>query len=144
MKKSLLVIHCADTYSHMNIDVETVRGWHKAKGWTDIGYAHFVKRDGTIQAGRDLDGDGDVSDEVGAHVSGFNAESIGICYAGGKGTNGHPQFNATPEQMASLQFLVDAYEVKFPGIKTVGHCDLPGGDKACPVFDVGAWRKTWK
>lgn len=143
MKKTLLVIHCADTYATMDTDVEDINRWHIARGWTTGGYAHFVKRDGTIQAGRDLDSDGDVSDEIGAHVAGFNKQSIGICYAGGMGVNGAPQFNATPEQMRSLKFLVDEYETRFPGIETIGHCDFPDVEKACPVFDVKAWRKTW-
>jgi hypothetical protein len=143
MKKTLLVWHCAATRPDMDVDVEDVRRWHKERGWLDIGYAGFIKRDGTIQKGRDLDGDGDVTDEIGAHAAGFNAESIGWCYAGGMGANGQPQYNPTPEQLAAMKFITDETEARFPGIEVLGHCDLPGVQKSCPVFDVRAWRSTW-
>jgi hypothetical protein len=143
MKKTMLVWHCADTPPQFDVDIEDVRLWHLANDWTDVGYAGLIKRDGTIQKGRDLDGDGDVADEVGAHAAGFNTQSIGWCYAGGRGANGSPQYNPTPEQLASMKFITDETEVRFPGIETIGHCDLPGVTKSCPVFDVRAWRRTW-
>lgn len=143
VNKKFIAIHCADTYASMDIDVEDVRRWHLKRGWTDIGYAYFVKRDGTPQKGRDLNHDGNAWDDTGAHVRGYNEESIGICYAGGMGPNGEPQFNATEEQMATLKFLVDELETLFPDIVTQGHCDFPDVTKACPVFDVKAWRRTW-
>ncbi len=143
MKKTILVWHCLDTPAGMNVDVEDVDRWHRERGFTCIGYAGIVQRDGTIQRGRDLDNDGDVSDEVGAHAAGFNRESIGWAYAGGKGPNGQPQYNPTAEQLAAMKFITQETESKFSGIDTCGHCDLPEVTKACPVFDVRYWRSTW-
>lgn len=144
MKKTMLVWHCTATTPSMDIDINDITKWHIARGFTTCGYAGLVKRDGSIQKGRDLDNDGDVADEKGAHAAGFNAQSIGWAYEGGRGANGQPQFNATPEQLESMKFITRETEVRFLGIDTCGHCDLPGVGKACPVFDVRAWRKTWE
>ena len=140
--KTEIVSHCTDTPPGMYVDAEMIRGWHLDRGWSDIGYAYVVLRDGTVELGRDLDGDGDVTDEVGAHVLGHNETSIGIVYVGGRGENGQPQFNATPDQMFKLECLVAELEQKFPGINVFGHCDFTD-EKACPVFDVRAWRETF-
>ena len=141
-EKTLIIVHCADTYETMDIGVEEITQWHKARGWITIGYANVIRRDGTVENGRDLDGDGDVADEVGAHARGFNKQSIGICLAGGKGANGEAQCNFTNSQFRSLKALVEHYERRFPGIKTLGHCDLPGVTKACPTFSVKMWREN--
>ena len=49
--------------------------WHKMKGWSGIGYAFVIRKDGTMEHGRDID-------EVGAHAFGRNKTSIGICMEG--------------------------------------------------------------
>lgn len=126
-----LIIHAADTPATMDIGAAEIDRWHKDKGWAAIGYHHVIRRDGTIEKGRDLDGDGDVTDEVGAHAAGFNEGSIGICLVGGK-----PDFNFTMAQLKMLVFLVGEYKSRYPEIEIMGHRDLPGVTKACPCFDV--------
>ncbi|MDT8419343.1 MAG: N-acetylmuramoyl-L-alanine amidase [Desulfuromonadales bacterium] len=132
----MIIIHSADTPAEMDIGAAEIDRWHRAKGWRAIGYHHVIRRDGTIEKGRDLDGDGDVSDEIGAHAAGFNKGSIGICLVGGK-----PDFNFTRAQMRHLDFLVGEYEIRYPGIEVLGHRDLPAVTKTCPNFDVRQWRK---
>jgi N-acetyl-anhydromuramyl-L-alanine amidase AmpD len=132
-----LIIHCADTPASMDIGAAVINQWHKARGWSAIGYHWVIKRDGTIEPGRDLDGDGDVIEEVGAHAKGFNANSLAVCLVGGKGG-----FNYTSAQMRSLNFLIDDIESRYPDIEVLGHCDLPNVDKECPCFNVRAWRSN--
>jgi N-acetyl-anhydromuramyl-L-alanine amidase AmpD len=129
------IIHCADTPSDMDIGSKEIDDWHRARGWSAIGYHYVIRRDGTIEKGRDLDNDGDVFDEIGAHAKGFNRNSIGICLVGGMGG-----FNFTSQQLRSLDKLMDIIENTFTDIEWLGHCDLPGVDKKCPQFDVRAWR----
>jgi hypothetical protein len=129
-----IVIHCADTPADMDIGAAEIRRWHvEENGWKDIGYSHVIRRNGVIELGRDLDGDGDVLDEVGAHVAGFNTGSLGICLVGGKGGA-----NFTREQWASLESLIGSLLALFPGAQVCGHRDLDKG-KTCPNFDVRAW-----
>lgn len=49
--------------------------WHKAKGWSDVGYHYLIRRDGTRETGRD-------KRLVGAHAYGSNGDSIGVALEG--------------------------------------------------------------
>lgn len=139
MTKEMIIVHCSDTYASMDIGVKEIREWHLARGWRDIGYALVIRRDGTVERGRDLDQDDDIFDEVGAHARGFNRQSIGICLVGGKSDHCGPEFNFTRAQMDALETTLTWIRARFPGIAVIGHRDVPGAHKACPSFDVGAW-----
>ncbi len=125
-------IHCADTPANMDIGAAEIEQWHIARKFVAIGYAIVIRRDGTFEKGRDLDGDGDVFDEVGAHALGHNQHSVGICLVGGKGG-----FNFTAKQMKALEFLVQEIRQQYPGIKVRGHNEV--SEKECPCFDVAAY-----
>ena len=124
---NLIVLHCADSYSSMDIDVEVVTQWHLARGFNTIGYHFFIKRDGTIETGRDID-------IPGAHAYGYNANSVGICYAGGKGDDGNPEDNRTDAQKKALAALLINLEVEHPMVEVKGHNEL--SSKSCPAYDV--------
>lgn len=135
-----LIIHCSDTPASMDIGADTIRDWHvNLNGWSDIGYHYVITRDGTIQLGRDLDGDGNVEEEIGAHAYGYNKGSIGICMIGGR-----PSCNFTAAQWDSLEFLVTDIlgRHNLPKSAVIGHNDV--SDKTCPNFDAKEWAKTLK
>ena len=88
-KVNLLVIHCAATKPNMDIGRDEIDSWHKARGWSGIGYHYVIRRDGRIESGRPVE-------QAGAHASGYNANSIGICLVGGINHNGKPEFQSTP------------------------------------------------
>ena len=127
-----LVVHCADTYPNMDVGVKEIREWHKSRGWDDIGYHYVIRRDGLIEHGRPLF-------FIGAHVAGYNTNSIGICMVGGKGINKNPENNFTDLQFASLLDLVKELKLIFLKANVLGHRDLPGVQKSCPCFDVKTW-----
>jgi N-acetylmuramoyl-L-alanine amidase len=56
-------------------DAETIRQWHLARGFDDIGYHFVLLKNGDTQPGRD-------PRSVGAHAAGKNHDSIGICFEG--------------------------------------------------------------
>ena len=125
-----LVIHCSATKEGQDVSVETIRSWHLARGWADIGYHFVVERDGSVKAGRPIE-------IAGAHVEGHNSRSIGVCYIGGLDKDGHSKDTRTPEQKVALRQVVNDMKAKFPSITTVcGHRDFPGVKKDCPCFDV--------
>jgi len=142
MNKSMLVIHCADTYPSMDIGAKEINGWHLARGWSGIGYALVIRRNGVLERGRDLDNDGDVTDETGAHARGYNRESIGVCLVGGRSFYNLPEPNFTPEQLTTLASTISLIRAKYPSIEVLGHRDLPEVKKACPCFDVGFWLES--
>lgn len=52
-----------------------IDAWHRAQGWSKIGYHFVVRLDGRVEEGRLLS-------EAGAHVRGLNRQAIGICFSG--------------------------------------------------------------
>lgn len=169
-----IVVHCSATPSGQWLPGTGPAGrrtaagvideWHAARGFKrlaaaaarynarlpHIGYHYVVDLDGYVWTGRDLA-------EIGAHVAGHNARSIGICLVGGAEREGR----YTPEQWQALAALVTALVAKVPrpvslsagrsGVAICGHRDLsPDADgdgqitsrdwlKTCPGFDVATW-----
>lgn len=128
-----IIIHCSATPEGRNNTIEDIRAWHTNKetgnGWNDIGYHYVIELDGAVKAGRKLE-------TVGAHTSGFNEDSIGICYIGGMDKdNKKPKDTRTDAQKASLKRLVLELLEQFPNAKVYGHHDFNPG-KACPSFNV--------
>lgn len=109
--------------------------WHRQKGWQCIGYHFVIKRDGTVEDGREVD-------KIGAHVENWNAVSVGICLSGGVDEAGTPVNNFTPEQFAALENLLKTLRFVYKTAVIQGHRDFPKVAKACPSFDVRAWLKT--
>jgi len=120
------VIHCADTPEGVYFDIKDIRKWHvQERGWSDVGYHYIILLDGTIQLGRDLK-------TTGAHVSGYNSNSIGVCYIGGK----HGVDTRTTQQKVALVYLVGSLKRIFKSAEVWGHKDFPGVRKYCPSFDA--------
>jgi N-acetyl-anhydromuramyl-L-alanine amidase AmpD len=140
-----IVIHCSATPPSSDIGADEIDDWHKAKGWSGIGYHAVIRRDGNIEFGRPFD-------EVGAHVKGQNYRSVGVCLVGGVNEDGSAEDNFTTEQLKSLTAIVATLERAYPGAEVLGHRDLSpdlNGDgvvdqsewvKECPCFDVRGWR----
>ena len=127
-----IIIHCAATKPSMDVGVKEIRQWHvKGNGWSDIGYHGVIRRDGTLESGRPMD-------QAGAHTSGHNKDSIGICLVGGVTEDGKtPEKNFTPAQWVTLERTVRDLVNRFPGAKVFGHNDF--AKKACPCFNAKAW-----
>jgi N-acetyl-anhydromuramyl-L-alanine amidase AmpD len=179
----LIVIHCSATPNDRTLiegkpgagnyrnPAQVINEWHRARKfkrgsyWRGrksaaldaIGYHFVIGRNGAIYEGRD-------EEELGAHVAGWNAHSIGICMVG------LDQY--TPEQYDSLENVVRAmatrYSIPLQPPKLMhkkasnhvlekgicGHRDLsPDADgdgtverhewlKTCPGFNVADWLKT--
>ena len=121
-------MHCSATPEGRDYKVADIDRWHKQRGWKGIGYHYVIYRDGSIHTGRKIE-------EIGAHCTGQNADSIGICYIGGVATDGKtPKDTRTPAQKTALRGLINELKAKFPGITVHGHREF--ANKACPCFDV--------
>lgn len=124
-----LVVHCTATRLSQRVSVEDIDRWHKAQGWSGIGYHWYVDRDGHIFPGRS-------EREAGAHVIGYNHCSIGICYEGGLDEQGNSADTRTPAQKAALLFIIKDLKQSYPNAIVLGHRDFPGVHKDCPCFDA--------
>ena len=128
-----LVLHCSASRCNQDYSVEQLRRDHKARGFYDIGYHFYIRKDGTMTQHRKLL-------EVGAHARPYNRCSIGICYEGGLDEQGKPCNTMTTEQETRLIDLFRNLKILFPKAKIVGHRDLPGTTpKECPCLNAGSW-----
>ena len=135
-----IVVHCTATPEGRDVSAAEIDQWHKARGWSGIGYHKVVRLDGTIENGRDPDHDGDVEEHVGAHTRGHNARSLAVVYAGGLDKDGNPKDTRTPAQKDALLNVVEDWMREFdltPG-NVKGHYEF--ANKACPCFDMDRFR----
>lgn len=129
-----IILHCTATKETSDFTYSQLEKDHLRKGWVDVGYHFYIRKDGTIIPCRPLD-------KVGAHCVGQNTNSIGICYEGGLDANGKPKDTRTDEQKESMKKLVKGCMERF-GIKpsnVYGHYMFAA--KECPCFDVKEYRK---
>lgn len=127
---NLLVWHCTATPEGKDYSVADVRAWHKARGFSDIGYHYLVHLDGRVETGRPLA-------QVGAHVQGYNTGSIGCSYVGGVDADNvnKAEDTRTDKQKSAMLALTRKLVKDFPGITRIaGHNEFAA--KACPSFDV--------
>lgn len=130
-----LVVHCSATRAIQDVGAADIRRWHKAMGWADIGYHYVIRRSGKVEAGRPVD-------NVGSHVAGHNANSVGICLVGGlNNVTFRPENNYTPQQWTALKKLLGDLLKRYPKARVLGHRDFPRVKKACPCFNAKVWAK---
>lgn len=128
-KINKLIVHCSATPEGRDVKTETIKDWHvNSNHWKDIGYHYVIELDGSIHKGRD-------ENVIGAHCSGQNANSIGICYVGGVAKDGKtPKDTRTDAQKQSLLKLLKELKAKYPNATIHGHREFAA--KACPSFDA--------
>ena len=133
-----IFVHCAATRpewlagSPLSEKIKEMTRWHKAKGWSAIGYHWIIDRDGTVAGGRD-------EKTPGAHVAGHNTGSIGVCLIGGHGSSENDPFskNYTTEQEIALFNLIQDIKTRASITQIRGHNEVAA--KACPGFNVKRW-----
>ena len=121
------IIHCSATNPEQDFDAKDIDKWHKARGWSGIGYHYVIKLDGTLERGRDIN-------KTGAHAFGYNKKSIGICYIGGVDMEGNPADTRTDAQKKTLKILIGMINGRFPKATIHGHSEF--SKKDCPSFCV--------
>ena len=123
-KINQIIVHCSATPEGKDFTVQQIDAWHRQRGFRCIGYHYVIYRDGSVHRGRP-------EDRVGAHCTGHNAHSIGVCYIGGLAPDGHtPADTRTPAQRRALALLIRQLRTRYPQARVVGHRDLPRHVKA--------------
>jgi len=150
MTPDTVIIHCSATRETQDVPVETIDMWHKDRGFKrpvqteklkHIGYHYYIRRDGTVYPGRE-------ESEQGAHCTGYNSHSLGICYEGGLDAAGNTKDTRTTQQKNALNGLIELMMRKYKIKEILGHRDtspdLNGNGtiepfewiKSCPCFDA--------
>lgn len=115
-------IHCSASDRPEHDDIAVMDRWHKNRGWLGVGYHFFIRKDGMVQSGRDLE-------HTPAAQAGHNTGSIAICLHGLV-----PQA-FTRMQRKSLIALCGEIHRAYGGMVTFhGHGEV--ANKDCPVINV--------
>lgn len=122
-----IIVHCTATRAGREFGLGDVDRWHRARGWKGIGYHYLVGLKGELWSGRP-------EAEAGAHCTGHNARSIGVCYVGGLDGEGRPADTRTEAQKRTLLTLLRGLRRRFPQAAIHSHRDFAA--KACPCFDA--------
>lgn len=127
---SMIVLHHA---AAKTCSVYDVHSWHIGNGWIGIGYHYFVRKDGSIYRGRP-------ENAVGAHATGVNSTSIGICAEGDFMT----EAMATAQMNAIIALVADIEKRYGNKLKVVRHMDV--GYTDCPgnKYPFIAILNSWK
>lgn len=137
----LIVVHCSATREDKEFTEYDLEVAHRRRGFNGTGYHFYIRKDGSIKSTRPIEC-------IGAHVKGFNAHSIGICYEGGLDCHGRPKDTRTAWQKHSLRVLIRTLLADYPKCRVCGHRDLSpdrNGDgeiepeewiKQCPCFNA--------
>ena len=120
-----LIIHCSESPNGRPDTAEDIHLWHIQRGWSGIGYHYVICVDGAIQSGRPEYWEG-------AHCSGHNQDSLGICLIG------TDEFSEA--QWLALKHVITGIKSRYPDITIHGHREF--SSKLCPGFDVKAWLEA--
>jgi N-acetylmuramoyl-L-alanine amidase len=126
-KLDRIILHCTATPEGRHVSVDTIRVWHKARGWSDVGYHFIIYVDGSVHAGRAVE-------KTGAHVSGHNATTIGVVYVGGTDAAGKAKDTMNAAQETAFVNLVKHLRDEYGPLTLHGHNEYAA--KACPSFKV--------
>lgn len=117
-----IIIHCSDSDLPEHDDVEVIRAWHKQRGFSNVGYHYYVKKDGTIQEGRPIGC-------IGAHCTTQNVVSVGVCLGG--------KHDFPPAQMIGARKIVENLMMRYhiPRSEVYPHNHF-NHNKTCPNFEI--------
>lgn len=138
-----ICLHTAGAYNYARKEVvhqaaSVIDDYHRThNGWQRIGYHYYIEEDGKGVRGRN---DGD----VGAHVGGFNVNSLGLC------VSGHGDFapwNDAQWREALRQCAQWCGMYRIPPHHVIGHREAPDFGappvhKTCPgvMVDLDKFR----
>lgn len=129
-----IIVHCSATPEGKDFTVADITRWHKQRKFVTIGYHYVIYRNGEVHNGRP-------EAQIGAHCTGHNVNSIGVCYIGGVAKDGKtPKDTRTPAQKLALERLLKHLKERFPKAAIHGHSDFAA--KACPSFDANEEYKN--
>ncbi len=100
-------------------DADSIHRTHLANGWSGIGYHFYVRKSGEILKGRPIG-------MVGAHTTGKNSVSIGVCFEG----NFQTEKSMSKEQLKSGRELIGYLKTLYTKAEVKRHKDFQA--TACP------------
>ena len=130
-----IILHCSATKDSGTVSWQAIRRFHMANGWNGVGYhagIELINDQYEVMIGR-------LWDRPGAHTSGENHDSLGVCFVG--------DFEADPPPLAQWQVGVQFIR-SLCWVFGIGHDRVFGhreftDRKTCPGtrFDLDLFRQ---
>ena len=122
----MIVVHCSGTRCDRPFTVKGLIATGNER-FGQPSYHYYVRRNGEVIP---------ILPETvqGVHASGYNHCSLGICYEGGYDERGKEADTRTEIQRHVMYELLKQLTREYPGVRIVGHCELPHVTKPCPCF----------
>lgn len=115
---NMVFIHCSASDRPEDDKACVIRDWHLKRGFSTIGYHFYIRKDGTVEKGRDLE-------IVPAAQQGNNTKTIAVCLGG---------LNLFPTvQLDRLKAFCEEIHAELPLATFHGHCEV--SNKTCPNFN---------
>lgn len=133
-KIKFIVIHHSERKN--NNSLKSIKESHLKKGFEDIGYHYLITKSGKILPGRS-------ENFQGAHVYGFNKNSLGVCLTGNFDIS-KPSKKQIKSLITFLKIKIKKYKIK--NKKILGHREFPKVTKNCPgkFVNLNEIRKNLK
>ena len=130
-----IVIHSTKTKSSENLSAKDITLKHRKEGFFHNAFHFIIKRDGTVEEGRDIEMSGAILPINQPLIT--NQNSIAIALVGGLSQDGEKlDTNFTFKQYNALRELVKRLKRKY-NVEVVG-CRNAINSKSCMSFDVQA------
>ena len=130
-----IVIHSTKTKSSENLSAKDITLKHRKEGFFHNAFHFIIKRDGTVEEGRDIEMSGAILPINQPLIT--NQNSIAIALVGGLSQDGEKlDTNFTFKQYNALRELVKKLKRKY-NVEVVG-CRNAINSKSCMSFDVQA------
>lgn len=112
--------HCSASDRPEHDSAEVMEAWHLERGFNEIGYHAFLRKDGTMQMGRSWD-------KTPAAQASYNYGTLAFCL------HGLVETKFTEAQLDTMYELSSALDSLEPRLRFRGHREVAA--KACPVVD---------
>jgi len=130
-----IVIHSTKTKSSENLSAKDITLKHRKEGFFHNAFHFIIKRDGTVEDGRDIEMSGAILPINQPLIT--NQNSIAIALVGGLSQDGaNLDTNFTFKQFVSLRDLIKKLKQEY-SVEVVG-CRDAINSKSCMSFDVQA------
>lgn len=137
-----ICLHYSATPITQDTPLSLIRSWHKERGWAMEGYHIYVRLSGDREYGRPLEPKKGFWTQ-GAGVSGWNHNTIHVCYEGGVYAS-DPNTGLDTRTQAQKEEIVKIFKEllgRFPNAEIIGHRDMKGAATQCPGFNAALWWK---
>lgn len=132
-----IVVTATMTHRGEDIGVAELDRMHRMDGMRSCGFHYVIRRDGTVEHGRNLM-------SMGTQLGSHDRHALSVCLVGGasRGNRRVPEVNYTAAQAHALAAVLADLSSVFPVARIVGLRDIADTPTGSPSFSVASFLST--